>query len=102
MDAQPVMTRSPKRRATTGMRGEESASSRYESAEGRLWTVEEVCEILHVGRSTLYELMANGRLLYKPITKRIRLISDRNVQQYLDGCHSSYAQRWSRGRGKAS
>lgn len=102
MDAQPVMTRSPKRSATTGVRGDQSASSRYESAEGRLWTVDEVCEILHVGRSTLYELMANGRLLYKPITTRIRLISDRNLQQYLDGCQSPYGQRWGRGRGKAS
>ena len=60
----------------------------FESTDGRLWDVAQSCAILHVSRSKLYELMSEGRLLYKQVTQRTRLISDRDIQQYLDSCSS--------------
>jgi len=60
----------------------------FESTDGRLWDVAQACAILHTSRSKLYELMSEGRLLFKQVTRRTRLISDRDLQQYLDSCSS--------------
>ena len=74
----------------------------FASREGRLWSTEEAAEILHVGRSTIYLLMADGRLPYQQATLRTRLISDRDIQQYLDSCKLSQRSGWIRRGKKAS
>ena len=77
-------------------------AAQYDSPEGRLWTVDEACVILHVGRSTLYEIMSEGRLSYKRVTERTRLISDHDLQEYLQSCKSSHFRRWKKSNAKAS
>ena len=42
----------------------------------RTFTVDEVAEMLHVDKSTVYKLMRSGRLGFVPVTSRQRLVTD--------------------------
>ncbi|UVO14586.1 excisionase family DNA-binding protein [Mycobacterium sp. SVM_VP21] len=48
----------------------------------RLWPVEEVMKRLSVGRSMVFELMANGQLRSVKVGRR-RLVSEAAINEYI-------------------
>jgi excisionase family DNA binding protein len=51
----------------------------------RLWKVEEAArEILHIGRTSLYELLARGEIESVVILGRSRRIPDSALQAFID------------------
>jgi len=48
----------------------------------RLWPVEAVMERLSVGRTTVFELMANGELQSVKVGRR-RLVSESAINEYI-------------------
>lgn len=61
---------------TTGLQKE------VDRLNSRLWPVEEVMKRLSVGRSTVFELMANGQLRSCKVGRR-RLVSEAAICEYI-------------------
>jgi len=72
---------------TTAQDPQQAATKERRSAAVQAYTVEQVAEMLHVGRDKVYYLLRTGQLRSIKIGK-LRRITDRHLAEFVDSLES--------------